>query len=109
MNLHSDQLAACAGHSYKRVNVPEPAVEQGAHETEHVGEEGDDLRDDERKDPSNGNDTSPGCPADDSVGVSVLGLLEQTEEDEARADRLGANSQQSCHAGYRDRMVTYGV
>ncbi len=67
MNLQNDRLAACAGNAHKRVNVPEPPVEQGAHETEHIGEEGNDLCDDEREDPSNGNDTSPGRPADDSV------------------------------------------
>ena len=68
---------------------PKPPVKQTAHQGQHIREERDDLRDEERDHPRHGDDRDPGAPADERVRVPVLRVAEDAEEDEAGGDGLG--------------------
>lgn len=63
----------------------EETVEQRGHQTEKVAKEGDDLGNDECKNPEYGEDGGPSGPANDSVGTHVSSAREDVEEHEASA------------------------
>lgn len=63
-------------------------TKERAHQTKHIREEGDDLRDNEGYNPCGGEDEDPDCPCDYGVGVEVPGFFENPEEDETRGHRL---------------------
>ena len=59
-------------------------TEEGAHQREHVREERDDLRNNERNHPIHNNDAHPRAPPLHRVAVAVVRVLEDAEEQEAR-------------------------
>ena len=68
--------------------LPEPAVEQRAHEAKHVREERNNLRNDEGEYPCRGDDRRPCRPTDDGVRMPMPRVLEKTEEHKAGGYRL---------------------
>lgn len=101
----------CPTHSQIRDPPEYPAkegVKQRAHERQKVREEGNDLRDDEGHDPSGGENSSPGRPADDGMIALVARVFEDAKEDEAGRDGGIEDAEEDegrDHEGERDFLV----
>ena len=71
---------------YPPEDEPKEGIEEGAHESKQIGEERNDLGDDESYDPCYGQDGSPRYPADHGVLPLMSGTFEDSEEDEPSRD-----------------------
>ena len=64
----------------------EKGVEERAHQRQQVGKERNDLGDDERYDPRDGQDAGPRSPPDNGVVALVPGSFKDAEKEEASGD-----------------------
>lgn len=88
----------------------EEGVEQRTHQTQQVGEEGNDLGDDKGHDPGDGQDSRPRRPPDDRVVALVARALEDAEEHEAGRDGGVEDSEENeggDHEGESDLLVEF--